>query len=57
MHLIVPCKNRKDKNLMILTLYNVKITSLFFWTVELCGRTVQKYLVQYQFILPNFNGP
>ena len=54
MHLIVLCKNRKGKNLMILTLYNLKITSLFFWTVELCGRTAQKYLVQDQFILLNF---
>ena len=53
MHLIVLCKNRKGKNLMILTLYNLKATSLF-WTVELYGRTTQKYLVQYQYILLNF---
>lgn len=54
MHLIALCRNRKGKNLMILALYNLKITSLFFWTVELYGRTTQKYLVQYQFIILNF---
>lgn len=53
MHLIVLCRNRKGKNLMILALYNLKITSLF-WTVELYGRITQKYLVQYQFIILNF---
>lgn len=46
-------KNEKSKDRMLLTFENLRTISLYFWTMELYRRTMQKHYVQYQSMLMN----